>query len=177
MPDITLINIIFSITAVALLFVGLIGEIKYAKLPESKVLKTLWLLIILMVMIFIFGFSSLAATLVMKYMGITVRPDIINNIVAFTFLTGGVWMSSMIMLEYRVVQSAEEKSGEEKMLAQVEKTKKLLEEAMAKRMADFEKQNMEMKKNYEVLLQKETEMAEIKKEIAELEEKEKNTIS
>lgn len=172
-----LLNIFVSAASVVLLIVGLVWEIRYAKLPEGRTLKTLWFLIICMVGAFIFGYSSLTVTLVLKYAGIIVPPEVINNIVAFTFLGGGVWMSSMIILEHKVVQSSEEKKGEEKMLAEVEKTKQSLKAEMDKRMADVKRQTMEMKKNTDILVQKEAEIAEIRKEIAELEAKEKNVAS
>ncbi|MFA6973519.1 MAG: hypothetical protein WC238_02140 [Parcubacteria group bacterium] len=171
MFDIAIMNIFFSVVAVALLGVGLLRDIKFAKLPETPVLKVLWLWVILVVCVFIFGFSSLAVSLTLKYLGVYVRSDVINNIVAFTFLAGGVWMSSMIILEYKIVQGAEEKSGGEKMLREVEKKKSKLEAAMAGRMAEVEKQAVEIKKNQDILLQKETEMDRIKKEIFTLESK------
>lgn len=65
MPNISqIINILFSATGTALLVVGLIKEMQFAKLAENKTQKMMWWAIIFMVFIFIFSFSSFTITLI-----------------------------------------------------------------------------------------------------------------
>lgn len=163
-----IINITFGLVSVTMLLVGLAEELKFVKLPKDKFLKALWALIVFMVLLFIFGFGYFTVALIFKYFNIGMLGNV-NQIVALTFLGGGIWMPSMIILEYKIIQDTEKKKGEEKMLIEVEKEKERLEKAMASRMEEVAIQLEKMKKNRDILVQKEAEIARVKAEIERLE--------
>jgi hypothetical protein len=163
-----LVNIFLSVTGVLMLFVGFFGEIRYMRMAEKTSLKLLWVAILMMVGVFIFGFSSFSLALILQLTGRAVPLGTINVIVSFTFLTGGIWMASMIILEYRIVQSAETKAESAKLIEELERQKLALDEKVIEQTKDIANRVREMENIEKNLIERELEMVEIKNEISRI---------
>lgn len=80
-------------------------------------------------------------------------------------------MSSMIILEYKIIHGAEKRNADVQLLKELEDNKVLLEKKVAERTADFANKVAEMKKIQDKLIQDELTMINVKNEIEQLEAK------